>query len=132
MAVRLRASRRSQPARSQGETAAAIIHPAICATRRLRRYCSSFNCAPGHVARGAHIKYAEASSPSEADHPVSKDSDGVRLSEEQRLDWLSPDLDLIEALGRLSQRCRVHAATTAASIFFIASRSASGSSNKWP
>src|SRR5215468_2990842 len=55
---------------------------------RLRRYCSSFNCAPGRVARDAHIKYAEASSPSEADHPVSKDSDAVRLSEEQRLDWL--------------------------------------------
>jgi hypothetical protein len=78
------------------------------------------------------MKYAGARSPSEADHPVGEDGDGVRLTEEQRLDWLSPDLDLIEALGRLSQRCRVHAATTAASIFFIASRSASGSSNKWP
>jgi hypothetical protein len=63
---------------------------------------------------------------------VGEDGEGVRLTEEQRLDWPSPDLDLIEALGRLSQRCRVHAATTAASIFFIASRSASGSSNKWP
>ena len=60
MAVRLRASRRSQPARSQGETAAAIIHPAICATRRLRRYRRSFNC--GKVARDADIKYAGASS----------------------------------------------------------------------
>src|SRR5262249_56915481 len=30
----------------------------------------------------------QASSPSEADHPVSKEKDGVRLSEEQRLDWL--------------------------------------------
>ena len=59
-AFRLRASRRSQTARSQGETAAAIIHPAICATRRLRRYRRSFNC--GKVARDADIKYAGASS----------------------------------------------------------------------
>src|SRR5262249_16710886 len=56
MAVRLRASRRSQPARSQGKTAAAIIHPTIGATRRLRRYRRSFNC--GKVARDADIKYA--------------------------------------------------------------------------
>jgi hypothetical protein len=76
MAVRLRASRRSQTARSQGETAAAIIHPAICAARRLRRYRRSFNC--GKVAGDADIKYAGASFPSEADHPVSEDGDGVR------------------------------------------------------
>jgi len=63
---------------------------------------------------------------------VSEANEGVRLSDEQRLDWPPRHLDLIEVLGRLSQRCRVHAATTAASIFFIASRSASGSSNKWP
>jgi hypothetical protein len=67
--------------------------PAVCvpflsirATRRLRRHCRSFNSATGDVARDADIKYAEASSAAEADHPVSKDS--VRLSEEQRLDWL--------------------------------------------
>ena len=60
MAVRLRASRRSQTVRSQGETAAAVIHPAICATRRLRRYRRAFNC--GEVAGDADIKYAEASS----------------------------------------------------------------------
>jgi len=34
------------------------------------------------------MKYAEARSPSEADHPVGEDGEGVRLSEEQRLDWL--------------------------------------------
>jgi len=78
MAVRLCASRRSQTPE--------IIHPAICATRRLRRYRRSFNC--GKVARDADMKYAEARSPSEADHPVGEDGDGVRLSEEQRLDWL--------------------------------------------
>src|SRR5262249_55593846 len=33
-------------------------------------------------------KVRQARSPSEADHPVSKEKDGVRLSEEQRLDWL--------------------------------------------
>src|SRR5262249_56009383 len=33
-------------------------------------------------------KVRQASSPSEADHPVSKEKDGVRLNEEQRLDWL--------------------------------------------
>ena len=57
MAVRRRASGRSHTARSQGETAAAIIHPAICATRRLRRYRRAFNCAK--VARDADIKYAK-------------------------------------------------------------------------
>ncbi len=34
------------------------------------------------------MKYAGARSPSEADHPVGEDGDGVRLTEEQRLDWL--------------------------------------------
>ena len=34
------------------------------------------------------MKYAGARSPSEADHPVGEDGEGVRLSEEQRLDWL--------------------------------------------
>jgi len=86
MAVRLCASRRSQTVQSQRETAPEIIHPAICATRRLRRYRRSFNC--GKVARDADMKYAGARSPSEADHPVGEDGDGVRLSEEQRLDWL--------------------------------------------
>src|SRR5262249_32467732 len=93
MAVRLRASRRSQTARSQGKTAAAIIHPAIGATRRLRRYRRSFNC--GKVARDADMQSCPRCGHkvrrgefSEANHPVSEDGDGVRLSEEQRLDWL--------------------------------------------
>src|SRR6266478_988128 len=34
------------------------------------------------------MKYAGVRSPSEADHPVGEDGDGVRLTEEQRLDWL--------------------------------------------
>jgi hypothetical protein len=34
------------------------------------------------------MKYAGARSPSKADHPVGEDGDGVRLTEEQRLDWL--------------------------------------------
>src|SRR5258707_506474 len=68
------------------ETAPEIVHPAICATRRLRRYRGSFNW--GKVARDGDMKYAEARSPSEADHPVGEDGEGVRLSEEQRLDWL--------------------------------------------
>ena len=70
MAVRLCASRRSQTVQSQRETAPEIIHPAICATRRLRRYRRSFNC--GKVARDADMKYAGARSPSEADHPWAK------------------------------------------------------------
>src|SRR5262249_42791293 len=69
---------------------------------------------------------------SEANHPVSEDGDGVRLSEEQRLEWLSREIEMLGLSAVLSHGWRVQAATMAASIFFIASRSASGSSNKWP
>src|SRR6516164_120009 len=55
MAVRLRARGAADRAVT-GQTAAAIIHPAICATRRLSSYRRSFNC--GKVARDADIKYA--------------------------------------------------------------------------
>jgi hypothetical protein len=38
---------------------------------------------------------------------VSEDGDGVRLSEEQRLDWLSPPIESIELLRALLRWCRV-------------------------
>ena len=76
------------------------------------------------------MKYAGARSPSEADHPVSEDGDGVRLTEEQRLDWLLRYFEIADFSAPLSQRCRDQAATIAASIFFMASRSASLSSKR--
>src|SRR5262245_20268665 len=52
------------------------------------------------------MKYAGARSPSEADHPVGEDGDGVRLSEEQRLDCPQSAIDRIWLLIALSRQCR--------------------------
>jgi len=46
-------------------------------------------------------------------------------TDEQRIDWLSRGLQISVEFGAMLQWCRIHAATIAASIFFIASRSAS-------